>query len=61
MVYSLNKITKSNNFLKLSDFLRAIQDPTEELNKGFGNCCIFVYQYDQHQFSLKEVIRQEEQ
>ena len=43
------------------NFLRAIQDPTEELNKGFGNCCIFVYQYDQHQFSLKEVIRQEEQ
>ena len=24
------------------NFLRAIQDPTEELNKGFGNCCIFV-------------------
>lgn len=43
------------------NFLRAIQEPTEELNKGFGNCCIFVYQYDQHQFSLKEVIRQEEQ
>lgn len=43
------------------NFLRAIQDPTEELNKGFGNCCIFVYQYDQHQFSLKEVIRQEKQ
>lgn len=43
------------------DFLRVIQDPTEELNKGFGNCCIFVYQYDQPQFSLKEVIRQQEQ
>lgn len=28
------------------NFLRAIQDPTEELNKGFGNFCIFVYQYD---------------
>ena len=23
------------------NFLRAIQAPTEELNKGFGNCCIF--------------------
>lgn len=40
------------------NFLRAVQDPTEELRKGFGNCCIFVYQFDRHQFSLKEVIRQ---
>ncbi len=40
------------------NFLRAIQDPMEELKKGFGNCCIFVYTYNQHQFSLKEVIRQ---
>lgn len=40
------------------NFLRAVQDPMEELKKGLGNCCIFVYQYDNHQFSLKEVIRQ---
>lgn len=40
------------------NFLRAIQDPMEELKKGFGNCCIFVYQYENHQFKLKEVIRQ---
>lgn len=41
------------------NFLRAIQDPTEELQKGFGNCCIFVYEYNNHMFTLKEVIRQE--
>lgn len=40
------------------NFLRAIQNPDEELKKGFGNCCIFVYDYDDHQFRLREVIRQ---
>lgn len=40
------------------NFLRAIQNPMEELKKGFGNCCIFVYNYDENGFSLKEVIRQ---
>lgn len=39
------------------NFLRGIQDPTKELNKGFPNCCIFVYEFDNHQFTLKEVIR----
>ncbi|MDD8048721.1 MAG: phosphoglycerate mutase family protein [Thomasclavelia sp.] len=39
------------------NFLRGIQDPTKELEKGFGNCCIFVYEYENHQFKLKEVIR----
>lgn len=39
------------------NFLRGIQDPGEELKKGFTNCCIFVYEYENHQFSLKEVIR----
>lgn len=39
------------------NFLRAIQDPSEELKKGFPNCCVFVYQYNNHQFSLLEVIR----
>ena len=39
------------------NFLRAIQDPTEELNKGFGNCCIFVYQFNDGVFKLEEVIR----
>lgn len=40
------------------NFLRGIQDPMEELKKGFGNCCIFVYEYEDHHFTLKEVIRQ---
>lgn len=39
------------------NFLRAIQDPSEELKKGFGNCCIFVYEYENKQFTLKEVVR----
>lgn len=39
------------------NFLRGIQDPTEELAKGFTNCCIFVYTFENHQFTLKEVIR----
>ena len=39
------------------NFLRGIQDPMEELKKGFGNCCIFVYQYEKHQFTLQDVIR----
>lgn len=40
------------------NFLRGIQDPMEELKKGFGNCCLFVYEFENHQFTLKEVIRQ---
>lgn len=40
------------------NFLRGIQDPTEELKKGFGNCTIFIYEYEQGTFSLKEVVRQ---
>jgi len=39
------------------NFLRGIQDPIEELKKGFTNCCIFVYEYENKQFKLKEVIR----
>lgn len=40
------------------NFLRAIQDPMEELKKGFGNCAIFVYEFENDTFKLKEVIRQ---
>lgn len=40
------------------NFLRGLQDPTNELRKGFGNCCIFVFEFDNHRFSLKEIIRQ---
>lgn len=40
------------------NFLRAVQDPIEELQKRFSNCCIFVYEYDNREFTLKEVIRQ---
>lgn len=39
------------------NFLRGVQDPMEELKKGFGNCCIFVYDFD-GSFHLREVIRQ---
>lgn len=42
------------------NFLRAIQDPHEELKKGFGNCCVFVYHYENHQFQLLKVIRLED-
>lgn len=42
------------------NFLRAWQEPQEELKKGFGNCCIFIYKYENHCFYLKDVIRQED-
>lgn len=42
------------------NFLRGIQDPMEELEKGFTNCCIFVYEYENEQFRLKKVIRHNE-
>lgn len=38
-------------------FLRAWQDPAEELAKGFGNCCIFKYEYEDKKFNLVDVIR----
>lgn len=40
------------------NFLRAFQDPMEELKNGFGNCCVFKYAFEDHTFSLQEVIRQ---
>lgn len=40
------------------NFLRAWQDPMEELKKGFGNCCIFKYAFEDDKFTLQEVIRQ---
>lgn len=40
------------------NFLRAWCDPYEELAKGFGNCCIFIYTYEHAIFTLQEVIRQ---
>ena len=39
------------------NFLRGVQDPSEELKKGFTNCCVFVYEYNDHHFTLKEIIR----
>lgn len=39
------------------NFLRAIQNPSQELKKGFGNCCIFVYEFEKDRFQLVEVIR----
>ncbi len=38
-------------------FLRAWQDPAEEFAKGFSNCCIFKYEYENQVFKLIEVIR----
>ena len=43
-----------------SNFLRSWKDPTEELKQGFGNCCIFVYMYENKKFILKDIIRQED-
>lgn len=40
-------------------FLRAWQDPAEELKKGFGNCTIFKYEYENKKFKLVQVIRQQ--
>lgn len=42
------------------NFLRAWQDPQEELQKGFTNCCIFKYAYENKKFRLIEVIRHQE-
>lgn len=39
------------------NFLRNWQDPAEELKKGFSNCTIFVYDFEDGVFSLSEVIR----
>ena len=39
------------------NFLRAVQDPTEELKKGVGNCCIFVYTFQEGHFALEQVVR----
>lgn len=39
------------------NFLRMLQDPTEELAKGFTNGMIFKYQFTAQQFHLEEVIR----
>lgn len=38
-------------------FLRAWQDPKVELEKGFTNCCIFKYEYEDGNFKLIDVIR----
>lgn len=32
-------------------FLSHWQDPTEELKKGFSNCCIFKYEYENKKFN----------
>lgn len=40
------------------NFMRAnVEDYTEQLKKGLGNCCIFVYEFENNTFTLKEVIR----
>ena len=41
------------------NFLKAWQDPTEEHKKGFPNCSIFKYEYQDKKFKLLEVIRPE--
>ena len=39
------------------NFLSYWQDPTEELKKGFPNCCIFKFEYENGKFTLMETIR----
>lgn len=39
------------------EFLRAWTDPTEQINKGIPNCCIFKYEYEGGEFTLVDVIR----
>jgi len=39
------------------NFLRGIQDPSEERKKGFVNCSIFIYRFEDGAFRLLEVIR----
>lgn len=40
------------------NFLRGVEDTYEEqLKKGFTNCCIFIYEFENHKFHLKNVIR----
>lgn len=38
------------------NFLRHWQDPSEILNNGIGNGCIFLYEYEHQHFTLKDVI-----
>ncbi len=66
MVRTLTKIMERDgyeNVLAVShsgscfNFLRHWQDPMEELKKGFGNCTIFVYDYEDGRFTLNEVVR----
>lgn len=67
MITTLTEIMKKENHqsvLAVShsgacfNFLRDIQYPMDELKKGFGNCCIFIYEFENDTFSLKQVIRQ---
>lgn len=39
------------------NFLRSVQDPTEQLKQGFGNCCIYIYDFEDGKFSLCDVVR----
>ena len=41
------------------NFLKGVQDLSEELKKGFTNCCIFIYDYEDGKFSLVKVERPE--
>ena len=41
------------------NFLSYWQDPAEELKKGFPNCCIFKFEYENGKFTLLETIRNE--
>ena len=39
------------------NFLSHWQDPFKELKKGFPNCCIFKFEYENGKFTLIETIR----
>lgn len=41
------------------NFLSQWQDPSNELKKGFPNCCILKFEYENKEFKLLEIIRQD--
>lgn len=66
LVYSCTEImNRENHHIVLAvshafsciEFMRAWTDPTEEINKGIPNCCIFKYQYEAGEFTLVNVTR----
>ena len=55
-VSDLLNITK-NGQVRVNIESAQIEKAGKELKKGFGNCCIFIYEFDNGTFTLKDVIR----